>query len=172
MHTCECCILAIWVKEFIHLFLRTWRGANFLVKPVSQSRAAVAKSENSGATGQSNLAYKRLASKKRFQSLVFVTTQTALWPMEQSSILSAKMDLTAPQNLSLLATAHDCETGLYTGWRELFLYDVSMWILLRLYGGLVGFLFLYIFFNNRILHGGNKPSMRWNIEIVMVTRSA
>ena len=35
--------------------------------------------------------------------------------MEQSSILSAKFDCpVARYNISLLATAHDCETGLLT----------------------------------------------------------
>ena len=34
--------------------------------------------------------------------------------MEQSSTLSAKIDcLVARQNISLLATAHDCKTGLF-----------------------------------------------------------
>ena len=34
--------------------------------------------------------------------------------MEQSSILSAKFDCpVARQNISFLATAHDCETGLF-----------------------------------------------------------
>ena len=38
---------------------------------------------------------------------------TALWPIEQSSILSAKFDCpVARQDFSLFATAHDCETGL------------------------------------------------------------
>ena len=46
----------------------------------------------------------------------FHTHTTALWPMEQSSILSAKFDCPgACQNISLLATAHDCETDLYGG---------------------------------------------------------
>ena len=43
----------------------------------------------------------------------FCAHTTALWPVEQSSILSAKFDFpVAPPELSLLATAHDCETGL------------------------------------------------------------
>ena len=43
----------------------------------------------------------------------FYTDTTALWPMEQSSILFAKSDCpVAHQNFSFLATAHDCETGL------------------------------------------------------------
>ena len=50
---------------------------------------------------------------KSFQSLVFLLTQLHLiWPMEQSSILSAKFDCpVACLNCSLLASAHDCETG-------------------------------------------------------------
>ena len=43
----------------------------------------------------------------------FRTHTTALWPVEQSSILSAKFDWpVVRQNVSLSATAHDCETGL------------------------------------------------------------
>ena len=43
----------------------------------------------------------------------FRTQVTALWPVEQSSILSAKFDCSvAHQNISLLATAHDFEIGL------------------------------------------------------------
>ena len=43
----------------------------------------------------------------------FRTHTTALWPVEKSSILSAKIDCpVARQSLLLLATAHDCETGL------------------------------------------------------------
>ena len=43
----------------------------------------------------------------------FLTHTTALWPMEQSSFLSAEFDCpVARQNYSLLATAHDCEPGL------------------------------------------------------------
>ena len=53
---------------------------------------------------------------KSFQSLVFVLHTTALWPLEQSSILSAKHDCpVAHQNLLFLATAHDCENGLWAG---------------------------------------------------------
>ena len=44
----------------------------------------------------------------------FRTHTTALWQMEQSSILSAKFDcVLARQKFLLLATAHDCQTGLY-----------------------------------------------------------
>ena len=54
--------------------------------------------------GQSNLAQKWLAATKAYK-VWFRTHTTALWPMEQTSLLSAK---------SLLAIAHDCETGLLT----------------------------------------------------------
>ena len=53
------------------------------------------------ATGQSNL---QTANRKKS----FQTHTTALWLMEQSSILSAKFDCpVARQNFSLLTTAHD-----------------------------------------------------------------
>ena len=43
----------------------------------------------------------------------FCTQTTAFWPIEQSSILSAKFDCpVAHQNLLLLVTAHGCETDL------------------------------------------------------------
>ena len=82
------------------------------------------------ATGQSNLAYERLATKKA--KFGFRTHTAIFWPMQQSSILSAKFDFpiiiitiifnissaqisiwiwsnaVARQNFSLLATAHDC----------------------------------------------------------------
>ena len=91
------------------------KGTSFSLsyKPVSQS-CAVAKSEKFWrATGQSNLVYKRVAATKA-SKFGFLTRTTALWPMEQSSILSAKFDCpVARQNVSLLATAHDCETGLF-----------------------------------------------------------
>ena len=93
-----------------------------------------------GPLGQSNLAGKRLnatkASKVWFSyshnwtsasgavfylvcqvlpTLRFRTHTTALWPMQQSSILSAKFDCpVVRQSISLLATAHDCKTGLFT----------------------------------------------------------
>ena len=44
----------------------------------------------------------------------FRTHTTALWPMEQSSFLSAKFHCPiAHQNLSLLAAAYDYQIGLY-----------------------------------------------------------
>ena len=50
---------------------------------------------------------------KKLAKFGFRTHTTALWAMEQSFILSAKFDCpVARQNLSLFATAHDCETDL------------------------------------------------------------
>ena len=50
---------------------------------------------------------------QKFSKFGFCTQTTALWPIEQSSILSAKFDCpVAHQNLSLLVTAHGCETDL------------------------------------------------------------
>ena len=44
----------------------------------------------------------------------FRTHTTALWLMEQSSILPAKFDCpVARQNFLVYATAHDCETGFF-----------------------------------------------------------
>ena len=84
------------------------------VKPVLQS-CTVAKSEHFWrATGQSNLAYKRLAAKQKLPKFDFCTHTSALWPVEQSSILSAKFDCAVDcQKFSLLATAHDCEASLF-----------------------------------------------------------
>ena len=49
---------------------------------------------------------------KIFPKFALRAHTTALWPVEQSSILSAKFDCPmARQNLSLLATAHDCGSG-------------------------------------------------------------
>ena len=43
----------------------------------------------------------------------FSQSHNCTWPVEQSSILSANRDCqVARQNLSFLATAHDCEFGL------------------------------------------------------------
>ena len=50
-------------------------------------------------------------SQQKLPKFGFHTHTTALCPMEQSSILSAKFDCpVARKNFSLLATAHDCET--------------------------------------------------------------
>ena len=58
--------------------------------------------------------YKRLVATKASNS-DFHTHTTALWPVKQSSILSDKFDCpVARQKFSLLATAHECETGFYT----------------------------------------------------------
>ena len=78
-----------------------------LKKPISQS-CAVAKSEKFWwATGQQRHGLQH-------QKVWFFRTHTtALWPIEQYSTLSAKFDRpVACRSLSLLATAHDCETGL------------------------------------------------------------
>ena len=57
------------------------------------------------------MADKQLAATKA-SKVWFHTHTAAMWPMEQSSILSAKFDYPeARQSISLLATAHDCETG-------------------------------------------------------------
>ena len=70
-------------------------------KPVSQS-CAVAESNNKHGWPQESL-----------PDFGFRTHTFALWPMEQPSILSAKLDCPlARQNFSLLATAYDCEIGL------------------------------------------------------------
>ena len=64
------------------------------------------------ATGQSNLAYKRLAATKA-SKVWFSYWHNCTVPMEQSSVLSAKFDCTvARQNFLLLASAHDYKTGL------------------------------------------------------------
>ena len=82
-------------------------------KPVSQSGTVPKSDKFWRATGQSNLADEVVLSTK-VSNFAFRTHTTALWPMEQSSILSAKFDCSvACQNCSLLATAHDCETGLF-----------------------------------------------------------
>ena len=58
---------------------------------------------------------------KKLPSFGSLNHATALWPVEQSSILSAKFDWpVACQKLSLLATAHDCETDLFSAT----IYDV------------------------------------------------
>ena len=81
-------------------------------KLVSQSCPVVNIEEFWPAMGQSNLAYKWLATTKAFK-FGFCTHTTALWPVEQSSILYAKFDCpVARQNFSLLATAHDRQTDL------------------------------------------------------------
>ena len=67
-------------------------------------------------TGQSNLADKRLATTKASKVwFSYSCNCTLATRVEQSSILSAKFDCpVACQNISFLATAHDCETGLYS----------------------------------------------------------
>ena len=79
-----------------------------LNKPDSQS-CAVTKSETFWrATGHPNLAYKWLPATKA-SKVGLRTHTTALWQMEQSSILFAKCVYPVDrQNFSLLAIAHDC----------------------------------------------------------------
>ena len=64
------------------------------------------------ATGQSNLAYERLITTKA-SKVCFLYSHSCALANEALFILSAKFDCpVARQNFSLLATAHDCETGL------------------------------------------------------------
>ena len=82
-------------------------------KPVLQS-CAVASPESGQfwrATGQSNLADKRMAATKASKVWFSYSHNCTVY---QSSIVSAKSDCSvARQNTSsLLANAHDCETGL------------------------------------------------------------
>ena len=81
--------------------------------PFSQS-CTVTKSEKFWqATGQSNYWQRQLAATKA-PNFGFLTHTTTLWPMEQSAILCAKFDCSVVyQNFSLVATVHDCETGLF-----------------------------------------------------------
>ena len=63
------------------------------------------------ATGQSNLAYERLIATKASKVWFSYSHSCAL--ANEAAILTAKFDCpVARQNFSLLATAHDCETGL------------------------------------------------------------
>ena len=67
------------------------------------------------ATGQSNLEYKQLTAAKSSKVQFSYTHTLTLWPMEQSSILSAEFHCpVARQNISFLATAHDWVTRLLT----------------------------------------------------------
>ena len=81
-----------------------------LNKPDSQS-CAVAKRENFWqATGQSW--HTNGWPQQKLPKFGFRTHTTTFWPMEQSFILSAKFHCpVARQSFSLLATAHDRETG-------------------------------------------------------------
>ena len=76
-------------------------------KPVSRP-CTVAKTENFWLATHENCWLHQ-----KFPKFGFCTNITALRPMEQFSILSARFDSPmAHQNFLLLATAHDCETGL------------------------------------------------------------
>ena len=90
------------------------RCDRIIYKPVSQS-CAVAKSETFWrATAQSTWRTNGCLQQKLLM-FGFHAHTTAIWSMEQSSILSAKFDRpVVRQNCSLFATTHDCETGLYS----------------------------------------------------------
>ena len=115
---CVCCV-CVWccVHSFFLLFMSLYYfccrvitivPTFFINNPVSQS-CAVAKIEPlDNQTWQTNGLPQQTLPKFGFR-----TCPTALWPMEQSSILSAKFDCPVVcQNFSLLATGHDCNTGL------------------------------------------------------------
>ena len=107
--------------------------SSFLYKPVSQSCPVAKRGNFWPVTGQLNLAHKQLAVMKASKSLVSVLTQLHFGQWSKSSILSAKFDCpVARQNFVLLATAHDCETGLLTVFKlVVFPYSlVSCWLLL------------------------------------------
>ena len=77
--------------------------AGILKKPVSQSCAVTKSGQILVNHWTINLVYKWLAA-TRASKVWFLTHSTALWPVEQSSILSAKFDCpVACQNFSLLA---------------------------------------------------------------------
>ena len=78
-------------------------------KPVSQSCAVAKSNRNSGGPMDNQTWHKNDWPPQKLPKFGFRTRTTALWPMEQSSILSAKFDCpVARQNLPLLAIAHDC----------------------------------------------------------------
>ena len=83
---------------------------------LSQS-CAVAKSEKLWrAIGQSNLVQSNSWLQQNLPKFCFWSLKTAVWPMEQSSILPAKFDCpVACQNFSLIhvASACDCKTQSY-----------------------------------------------------------
>ena len=65
-----------------------------------------------------------MVAQQKFAKVRFRTHTSALWPMEQSCILFAKFDCpVAHENLSLLATAHDCGSGFLPhakrAWRQI-----------------------------------------------------
>ena len=115
---CEWTKICIWIELIFILKALHWglglkqRRKATRKSPISQSCTGTKSEKFWWATGQSNLAYKRLAATKPSRVWFSYSTQL-LWPMEQSSILSAKFACpVARQNISLLATAHDCETDL------------------------------------------------------------
>ena len=75
-------------------------------KPASQSSTVVKSEKFWQATGHINLAYAWLTATKT-SNVFFCTHISAVWPMEQSSILSAKFDCpVAHQNCSLSYCAY------------------------------------------------------------------
>ena len=82
-------------------------------KPVSQSYAAAKSEKFWWATGQSNLAYKRLLTTTKIFQVWLSYSHNCTLANGAVFILSAKFDCpVASQNFSPLATAHDLETGL------------------------------------------------------------
>ena len=96
-------------ESFVNI-IQQWQWHNMQTKycmtrnKIVLQSCAAAKSETFWqATGQSNLAYKWLAATKTSKVFGFHIL-TALWPVEQSSILSAKFDCpVAYQNILFLA---------------------------------------------------------------------
>ena len=87
-------------------------GTNICNEPVSQS-CAVAKIEVYGPLDNQTWQTNVWPQQKLSKSFFYLYSHTALWPMEQSSIISAKFDCpVARQNVLLLTTAHDRESGL------------------------------------------------------------
>ena len=93
-------------------FSTDWSRKELRHKPVAQSCAVAVEVKHSGGPLQNQTWLTNGWSQKKLSKFNFCTHTTALWPMEQSSILSAKFDCpVARQDFSLLPTAHDCETG-------------------------------------------------------------
>ena len=94
------------------LFLNWLKQKGIRYKPVAQSCAVAVEVKNSGGPLDNQTWHTRSWPQQKLPKFNFRTHTTALWPVEQSSILSAKFDCpVARQNISLLTAAHDCETG-------------------------------------------------------------
>ena len=77
------------------------------------NHAQYLKGKNSGGPLDNQTWYTNSWPEQKLPEFGSRTHTTSLRPMEQFSILSAKFDCpVSRQNISLLATAHDCETGL------------------------------------------------------------